>query len=552
MQQLQSLINFQTGDPFPDAIPLLKAALFDATLPGLSFGGKIGQFNPLAAGGANAAPGYDADSRVNPWDYVLMLEGMMLFTAGATRRYEQAEPGSFAYPFTVRAASAGYGSAAEGDEIRAELWVPLWGKACGLKELQVLFREGRAKVGSRPARDGVDFARAMSSFGVSRNIQGFVRYSFQMRNGLSYFAVPVGRFQPETDPQVDRLADIDSWLLSFNRAAQSDTAPASLRQAQRRLETAILNLTQKRAKLLDVLIALGEAEAAVDRSLRSQSEKFPRPLPLLPMEWAMKCDDDSPEFALALALAGRNLRQRLVWVRQEPGEPYPHWAEKEDRIATWQQGGLERNLITLLRREEVEIQKQEKGRKDETDRDSASEKLDRSNTKSASKQPQFPAAPLYAVVAWIDGNVEEQRVEAIARGLSLVKLSNFSIQLNHSDDLKAFMPRAYAVLKLVQQRSLNKDAVNEALGKYVLENNLKLPRVPELLRKLAAGDSEAAIKLALKRLRASGLNPIQNVAPEPEDRTRRISAALAFPISAEDTAQMYKLIRKIDPKENKT
>ena len=406
-------------------------------------------------------------------------------------------------------------------------------------------------MGSRPAKDGVDFARAMSSFGVNRNIQEFVRYSFQMRNGLSYFAVPLGRFQPQINPQVDRLADIDSWLLSFNRAAQSDTAPASLRRAQRRLETTILNLTQKRATLLDVLIALGEAEAAVDRSLRSpHTEKFPRPLPLLSVEWATACNDASPEFSLALALAGRNLRQRLVWVRQAPEEPYPRWAETEDRLTTWQQGGLERNLITLLRREEIETQKQEKRKKDENDHDSASEQSDGAKTNSASKQPQFPVAPLDAVVAWIDGKVDKQRVEAIARGLSLVKLSNFSTQLNHLDDPKAFIPRAYAVLKLVQQRSLYKIADNQVSDKSDLENNL-LPRVPELLRKLASGDSEAAIKLALKRLRASGLNPIQNVAPEPEDRTRRIAAALAFPISAKDTAQLYKLIRKIDPKEDK-
>ena len=125
--------------------------------------------------------------------------------------------------------------------------------------------------------------------------------------------------------------------------------------------------------------------------------------------------------------------------------------------------------------------------------------------------------------------------------------SNFSTQLDRSDDPKAFIPRAYAVLKLVQQRFLNKNAVNQALDKYVLENDLKLPRVPELLRKLASGDSEAAITLALKRLRASGLKPIQNVTREPEDRTRRIAAALAFPISPRDTARLYKLIRQIDP-----
>lgn len=58
MQQLQELLDVETGKPTPNAALLLKAALFDATLPALPFNGKIGQFNPIAAGGANAAPGY--------------------------------------------------------------------------------------------------------------------------------------------------------------------------------------------------------------------------------------------------------------------------------------------------------------------------------------------------------------------------------------------------------------------------------------------------------------------------------------------------------------
>ncbi|MBD2536194.1 type I-U CRISPR-associated protein Csx17, partial [Nostoc flagelliforme FACHB-838] len=110
MQQLQELIDFQTGEPKENANLLLQASLFNSTVPGLSFTGKIGQFNPIAAGGANAAPGYDADSRVNPWDYILMLEGIMLFTSSATRRYEQSQSSDFAYPFTVRPSNVGYGS----------------------------------------------------------------------------------------------------------------------------------------------------------------------------------------------------------------------------------------------------------------------------------------------------------------------------------------------------------------------------------------------------------------------------------------------------------
>ncbi|MFB2838172.1 type I-U CRISPR-associated protein Csx17 [Floridanema evergladense] len=532
MQQLQELIDFDTGEPTANAPALLKAALFDATLPGLPFSGKIGQFNPIAAGGANAAPGYDADSRVNPWDFVLMLEGIMLFTAGATRRYEQSEQGGLAYPFTVRPSNVGYGSASDGDDARAELWIPLWSAPAGLGELQVLFSEGRAKVGDRTARYGVDFYRAVSNLGRNRGINEFIRYSFQVRNGLSYFAIPLDRFQPQSNPQVDRLKEIDNWLDSFRRAAQDDKAPASVKRAHRRLETAIIDLSRGKAFLLDVLIALGEAEAALDSSLKFTQDKFLRPLPLLESGWIDDCKEESSEFRLALALASNNLRQRLVRVRQKTdsrNSRFWEWADKEDGITTWKKGNLVSNLIAWLRREEIEVQQQ--------------------HLTYFSEQPKTYKlfAALDDVVRWIDKSVNDERVEAIARGLSLVDLSE-SFKLPKPPELP--IPVAYSLAKLVQHRRINQEACQTVFGRYILAQDLIIPRVSSLLGKLAAGDCYTATQLAIRRLSASGLNPsVAQGVYEPSDRTQRVASALAFPISDLDLARLLKQIRKYDSKE---
>ncbi|NEO27290.1 MAG: type I-U CRISPR-associated protein Csx17 [Kamptonema sp. SIO4C4] len=142
MQQLGVVLDIPTGKPTPDSEGLLKAALFDAILPNLNYTGKIGQFDPIAAGGANAAPGFDGESRVNPWDFIFLLEGAMLFMAGATRRYEQDTSGALSYPFTVRPSNVGYASAAIGDKSRAEIWLPLWEKVTPGEGLQAVFRGG--------------------------------------------------------------------------------------------------------------------------------------------------------------------------------------------------------------------------------------------------------------------------------------------------------------------------------------------------------------------------------------------------------------------------
>lgn len=560
MQQLQELFDLDTGKPQAVAHQFLQAAILGATVPELQFAGKIGQFNPIAAGGANAAPGYDADSRVNPWDYILMLEGIMLFTSGATRRYENDESqGGFAYPFTVRPSSIGYGSASEADKARAELWIPLWESPVGLAELQSLFLEGRAKVTvnqgtsitSRPAHNGVDFARAISRLGKERGLGGFVRYSFQERNGLSYFAIPLGRFQPKENPQADRLAEIDSWLVKFSRVAQDAAAPASVKLAHRQLDEAIIQFVRGQSQLLDVLIALGEVEKALDRSLRFTLDKRLEPIPHLNSAWIQDCYDQSAEFRLALALArkgllqkvlpiskgghktlelvdyphtGRGWRQRLVRVR---GDYKPYWFDQQDNITTWRSGSFVQNLIHVLRREEIESERSEK----------ASSEPD---LKELESMPNRPTAQLDDIAAWIAKETNDDRIEAIARGLSLIPyhkpLSNEGEQPN------LLPPYAYAISAIVHRRFLQ---FANAEGNLV---ELTLPRIPAFLTRLASGQALIATKLAAQRLRASGLRPaLLDGLDEPSpERTLRIAAALAFPISNPDAAYLLKRIQKID------
>ena len=146
------------------------------------------------------------------------------------------------YPFCVRQSGAGYGSAADSDEqdSRAELWSPLWENAASLPELEALFAEGRAEVGKRRAVSGVDFARGVAALGVDRGVSQFVRYGFQVRNGLAYFAVPLGRFFVGRNPRLSLLGErkIDGWVSRFTRSGND--VPASIRRVRRRLDDAIL------------------------------------------------------------------------------------------------------------------------------------------------------------------------------------------------------------------------------------------------------------------------------------------------------------------------
>ena len=269
MQRLTEVFDAEQGGPGNQSDTLLRAALFESPLPGQ---GKapIGQFDPNSAGGANAGTGFDAPSSVNPWDYLLMLEGALLFAVASAKRLESATIGQLAYPFCVRAVGVGYASESLADEkaSRAEMWMPLWDRATGLHELRSILGEGRAQISGRPARNGVDFARAVATLGVDRGLTAFQRFGFQVRNGLAYFATPLDRLPVQRNKYVRLLEEIDPWLDRFrSRAASTNPEPpAGVASALRRLENSILRLCQSEdpeepARVQDVLCALGHSTA---------------------------------------------------------------------------------------------------------------------------------------------------------------------------------------------------------------------------------------------------------------------------------------------------
>ena len=224
-----------------------------------------GQFDPGGAGGSNASSLGKARTLVNPWDFVLVIEGTMLFASGASRRLAAGARGMAAMPFMVKAMPAGYSSAATGERARGELWAPLWSGPAGAQELARLFGEGRAEWRRQRAGSALDLARAAVSLGVDRGIRSFSRYSFAERFGRSYEAVPVGRTTVSVRPEVIPLGDLDTWVERVRRVTNS---PASVSAALRSFDQASFDLVRTGGgpSVLRVLAAAGALEVAVSRA----------------------------------------------------------------------------------------------------------------------------------------------------------------------------------------------------------------------------------------------------------------------------------------------
>lgn len=263
----------------------------------------VGQFDPAAAGGPGSSPFGAAASRVNPWGYILLVEGALLFAASAVRRNEHGV-GRAAIPFTVYSSPDGSESGAEGEESRGEIWVPLWRTPFTFAEIQQLFSEARASWRGRPARRAVQFYAATRTLGVARGVDTFVRYGLHRRNGLAFAAVPVDRVSVRANPDVRVVASVEDWP-----ARVPADGLGAIRTAVRGFEAAQLGYARsgKAPELGRMLAALTTLEQAVSRSGRTKENVPPRrpasAQPFLDVLLKQQAIKEFPELRVAVGIA---------------------------------------------------------------------------------------------------------------------------------------------------------------------------------------------------------------------------------------------------------
>ena len=517
IQRLAELIAPDTGAPTGTAAATLDDALFGRFATGRA-SAPFGQFNPGAAGGPNQTTGFDGNAAVNAWDFVLALEGALMFAAASTRRLGRQEPGTLAYPFSVRQSGVDYGSAATIDESksRAEIWLPLWARASRLGELSALFAEGRADIGRRSARNGVDFARAIASLGVASGIAAFERYGFQERNGLAYFATPLGQFRVAARPEGEALlGPLDGWIERYTRAANDENAPAAAVRASRHLQATMVDLS--RAPTPDAVgqtfIALGRCERVATRSERWREDKRIRPLFQLDQDWVRRAPQ-SAELRLACALAavvaggaarGDNdgplaLRTQLQPVRTNDRAAW--WADDVAHGVVWSAGDVVSDLLDVLRRRCLGYRM-----------------IGSTTYADATTVP----AHLADVEAFVAGKLDDRLLVDYLHAAVTVDWRRLTAPLWTVDPEAESQPDAlYAMLKACFP------------GHGTAAKNSERPPVrldPTILQLAAMGDAIRASERAARRLRSSGRVPRLNAVGRDVHVTRRCAAAVLFPIA---------------------
>lgn len=510
----------------------LRNSLFDeSTL--LTAKNTAGSLAPGRVGGHNATSGFSQYLTINPWDYILMVEGAMVFRPSLTKKLENSGVSRISYPFTVEPTAIGGGAIVLNDKTNtrsgnSEIWMPLWSASVTFDELSSLLREGNIRSGRNTPKDGLGMAQSIAKLGIDRGISGFQRFVFLKRSGDSDLAIPLSRqdVSRNTSPAAELITDIESngFLRYLREVAQKDTSSISLKRAISLLENALFALTRPgagRSVIQHCLIQLGAVVQVLAAQVLASSRKgqeavqgLPQALPHLRAHWVTQADDGSSEFRLALALAGLNdLPAYLAPVSRNKAHPRRWNWFNDSRLYVWGKGDPVRNLARVVERRVLEASRPE----------------------SQSHEPFAAylkvAAEPRAVADFLAGRTDDARLAALLHGLIWAELPEQGLPALPAEVVP--LPAAYPILKPFFTPA---SALSHA-GR--LPEDARLPLPGNYTRWLLAQRSDEAIQHAWRRGRIAGLDwPTARAPASPQLDGPRLLAALAIPLNSSGLKQL--------------
>ena len=214
----------------------------------------------------------------------------------------------------------------------------------------------------------MEFALALATLGVSGGADAFIRYAFVKRNGLSYFAAPLGRVDVRPISLARLLDDpaLASWVQNLRRAcSDKEKTPARDQTALRQIDRAMYEFATRAEKgneakhLIGLLRALGRAERSLATGQAFCEEKHLRPLQGLSPRWLLGAavpGEAGREIRLAASLASivGEKQDRVGPIRNhlEPVRQNGRWVswDRGSTSAIWSNRPLVDNLAAVLMR----------------------------------------------------------------------------------------------------------------------------------------------------------------------------------------------------------
>jgi len=475
----------------------LESSIFGGPAHDLPATVKIGKFFAGKAGGNNQGYGPEQkDIPTNPWDFVFLMEGSLIWNSGTVTHYSNKEANLFT-PFTSGSSEAKY-----------TIWTPLWGAPSSIDEIEWLFSEGRAELRLNKARSDLEFLEATASLGVDRNIKKFIKYEIKEERGQGYYLMrPASKVDVKKMRNIDSIVelnnliqDIDRFILNFK-----NNAPASLKTARNALRKSVeeLIINENPDRYLKVLIDVGKIEGIIARLKTHRREGSSSSNNVLGGKWLDITDDGSAEFRIAAAIASISGACGIDDIRTNIGI-------KGNNNYSWYGGSLPDKMINTLSRRLIEAHK---------------------NQCEENPLKSLLFATVEDVSAFITGNVNYQKIEDIIYGLMIIDWA--SVDSKISDKWRVnqkpwFVPN-YPILKLLFNPR-GKITIN---GKEII-TKIEDPIIPLI----KSGRVREACEIARRRLVSSGLS-VPKIEYENMQNPERLAASLLIPVDMRDLIRYY-------------
>lgn len=369
----------------------------------------------------------------NALDYLLAVEGAIALRGAVSRTLAANSRRFAAFPFVF---DSGEDLVDDSNKVKgtaSSIWLPLWDRPATFAELSSFICDAQARLPGKEARFSAEFARALRAQGVDAGFVGWQEFRFKMKasrvpwicTGRYLGTVRNRRSMALNDAlaPLDESGFLDQFEPLFDGNKIGARSPHLVRAALNSVvEQAVAEPTPENA--FEILIRLYAAcrQMALSESfrqkLRGGRATFFEALPQEAWENLLRGLEHLPEFRIARALSSITgfARQR----RQSNGKPVfsavqpllgsllplkrgsrgwylPTESKDRSKQAVWTGGDLCRDLARVLSRRYL----------DSADDD----------------RPALAAvrtAPLGAILAFINGDLDDQRIARWTEALSLI------------------------------------------------------------------------------------------------------------------------------------
>ncbi|MDQ7821224.1 MAG: type I-U CRISPR-associated protein Csx17 [Candidatus Eremiobacteraeota bacterium] len=464
----------------------------------------IGFLYPGRAGGPNQGNRIVTENiPINPWEYVLAIEGVLCWNGSLSRRFASTGSISARSPFTVSNGAFGFSSASDDEKSRGEIWLPVWKNPVTLIEFIHFISEGRAELKSKRVRSAMQFAEAVSSLGTDRGVGSFARYALLERRGNAYVTVPAGVISVKERTHNDLVREFDPVFRQF-RKTENTTLLSHLKMLREKIYQMLMR--GNASAVIDAFTVLGRINKVL--SIQDHKQNSINPIYSLTSRWIEAADDGSVELRIAAALASIQTEEKLGSLSAylygvDPINAY-QWNKSSGKVS-WKGSNFSRRLSYVLMRRMVDAARE-----------------------NAERNPLSSAVCLSArdVMAFIMNLCSDSLIEDLL-------FACFSIK-----DIR-FMKTPERWKKPVYQLPVS--------GEYKLLKKLFLPYIPfsisgkkqtikpeeGIIPKLLANRISDACRTAQRRLFSSGLNPPDVIFPD-HCNGGRLAASMLIPVKTAD------------------